>query len=131
MGELEEFLIHSSVENLITVQLGDKGEEGCNTPKKKLTFDFPGGSDGKSQGKWADANPFETLNEEVGALGFLKKTSEPLEEGWIFQGKKKHKVKIATTRPATGHPSQLDIPPIKVLGEKRGKKTIGAPPLLL
>jgi hypothetical protein len=85
MGESKEFLIHSSTENLITVQLGDKGleerEEGCNTPKKKLTFNLPRGSNGKSQGKWANANPFETLNKEVGALGFLKDTPEVLAEG--------------------------------------------------
>jgi len=85
MGEPEEFLIHSSVEKLIVVQPGDKGleegEEGCSTPKKKLTFDLPGRSNGKPQGKWVDANPFETLNEEVGVLGFLTKTPEALEEG--------------------------------------------------
>jgi hypothetical protein len=85
MGESEEFLIHSLVENLIVVQLGDKGlekgEEGCNTPKKKLTFNFPEGSDGKFQRKWANANPFETLNEEAGVSGFFKKTLEALEEG--------------------------------------------------
>ncbi len=124
MGKPEDSLIHSLAENLITVQPGDKGleerEEGCSTPKKKLTFDLLGGSDGKSQGKWADANPFETLNGEVGALGFLKKTPEALEEGWIFQRKKKHKVKIATSCPATNHPSQLDVLLAKVLGEKRG-----------
>jgi hypothetical protein len=50
--------------NLFAVQLRDKGleegEEGCSTPKKKLTFDLTGGNNGKSQGKWEDANPFET-----------------------------------------------------------------------
>jgi hypothetical protein len=55
MGELKVLLIHSLVENLIMVQPCDKGleerEEGCNTPKKKLIFDLPGGSDGKSQRK--------------------------------------------------------------------------------
>jgi hypothetical protein len=45
-----------------------------------------------------------------------------LEKGWTFQGKKKHKVKIATTHLATGHPSQLDVLPTKVMGEKRGQK---------
>ncbi len=70
MREPEEFFIHSLVKNLIVLQLGDRGleerEEGCSTPKKKLTFDLLGGSDGKSQGKWVDANPFETLNKEAG-----------------------------------------------------------------
>jgi hypothetical protein len=51
MRELEEFFIHSSVENLTVLQPRDKGleerEEGCSTPKKKLTFDLPGGNDGK------------------------------------------------------------------------------------
>jgi hypothetical protein len=123
MGEPEEFLIHSTAKNIIAVQLGDKGlkegEEGCSTPKKKLTSDLPKGSDGKFQGKWANANQFETLNEEDEALGFLKKTSEALKEGYTFQGKKKHKVKITTSHPTTSHPSQLDVLPTKVLGEKR------------
>jgi hypothetical protein len=52
MGESEFFFIHSLVENLIGLRPRDKGleerEEGCNTPKKKLTFDLPRGSDGKS-----------------------------------------------------------------------------------
>jgi hypothetical protein len=52
----------------------EEGEEGCSTPKKKLTFNLPKGSNGKSKGKWVDANPFETLNEEAGASSFLKKT---------------------------------------------------------
>jgi len=78
----------------------------------------------KPQGKWVDANQFETLNKEVGALSLLKKTSEALEEGWTFQGKKKHKVKIATTRPTIGHPSQPNAPPAKVMGEKRGQKQL-------
>ncbi len=60
LGELEEFFIHSSIENLVVVQPRDKGleegEEGCSTPKKKLTFFLPRRSDGKSQGKWVDAN---------------------------------------------------------------------------
>jgi hypothetical protein len=124
MGEPEVLLIHSSIENLIAVQPSDKGleegEERCNTPNKKLFFDLSGRNDGKSQGKWVDTNPFETLNEEAGVSGFFKKTLETLEEGWTFQGKKKHKVKIATTRPAIGHPSQLDASLTTVLGEKRG-----------
>jgi hypothetical protein len=49
MGKLEEFFIHLSIENLIAVQLGDKGleegEEGCSTPKNKLIFDLLGGSE--------------------------------------------------------------------------------------
>jgi hypothetical protein len=85
MRKLEEFLIHSSTEILIMIQTRDKGleegEEGCNTPKKKLIFNLPGKNDGRSQGKWVDANPFETLNEEAGVLGYLKKTPEALEEG--------------------------------------------------
>jgi hypothetical protein len=125
MGKSEDFFIHSSNEKLIAVQPKVKGledrEEGCNTPKKKLIFDLLGRSDGKSQRKWANANPFETLSEEVGALGFLKKTLESLEEGWTFQGKKKHKIKITTSRLATSHPSKLDDLPSKVLGEKKVK----------
>jgi hypothetical protein len=62
------------------------------------------------------------LNEEAGTSGFLKKTPKALEEGWTFQGRKEHKVKIEMARPPTNHPSQLDIPPTKVLGEKKGQK---------
>ncbi len=86
MGESKEFFIHSPVENLIMVLNQEtkgleEGEEGCSTPKKNLTFDLLGRNDGKFQGKWVDANPFETLNEEVGASSFFKKTLEALEEG--------------------------------------------------
>jgi hypothetical protein len=77
---------------------------------------------GKSKEKWADANPFETLNKEVGVSGFLKKTSKALEEGWTFQEKKKHKVNKATTRLATAHLSQLVVLLVKVLGEKKSQK---------
>jgi hypothetical protein len=45
-----------------------------------------------------------------------------LEGGWIFQGKKKHKVKIEPTRPGAGHPPHLAALPCKTLGEKRGQK---------
>jgi hypothetical protein len=75
--------------------------------KKKLTFNLLRGSNGKFQGKWANANPFETLNKEVGASGFLKETPKVLEEGQTFQGKKKHKVNITTTRPTVDHPPNL------------------------
>jgi hypothetical protein len=54
MGESEEFLAHSLVENLIAIQLGDKkleeGEEGCSTPKKKLTFASREGAMGSFKG---------------------------------------------------------------------------------
>ncbi len=53
MGEPKEFLIHSSAENLITVQLGKKGlkegEDGFNTPKNKLIFNLMGRCDEKSK----------------------------------------------------------------------------------
>jgi hypothetical protein len=59
------------------------------------------------------------LNKEAGTLGFLKKTLQALEEGWTFQGKKKHKVKIVTTRPTIGHPCQFDVLLAKILEEKK------------
>jgi hypothetical protein len=62
------------------------------------------------------------LNKEAGTSNFLKKTPKALEEGWTFQGKKKHKVKIATTCFATSHLSQLDAPLAKVLSKMRGQK---------
>jgi hypothetical protein len=91
--------------------------------KKKLTFNLLKRSNGKFQGKWVDANPFETLNEEVGALGFLKETLEVLEEGWTFQGKKKHKVNITTTRPTTDHPPNLMLCQQKFWGKRKVRNT--------
>jgi hypothetical protein len=57
-------------------------------------------------------------------LSLLNKTPKALEEGWTFHGKKKHKVKIATTHFTTGHPSQPDAPPSKVMGERKGQKQL-------
>jgi hypothetical protein len=66
------------------------------------------------------------LNEEVGASSFLKKTPDALEEGWTFQGKKKHKVKIITTCLAIGHPSHLDPLLAKVLGKKEVRNNLSS-----
>jgi hypothetical protein len=41
-------------------------------------------------------NPFAALSEENGSSNFLKKLQEDLKEGWSFQGKKKHIVKISS-----------------------------------
>jgi len=43
-----------------------------------------------------NTNPFAALNEENGGFNFLKKIQEALKEGWSFQGKKKHTVKISS-----------------------------------
>jgi hypothetical protein len=45
-----------------------------------------------------NTNPFMTLSEENGSSNFLKKLQEDLKEGWSFQGKKKHAVKISSPR---------------------------------
>jgi hypothetical protein len=55
---------------------------------------------------------------------FSRKPWKHWRKARFSQGKKKHKVKIAIARSATSHPSQLDIPPTKVLGEKRGHKQL-------
>jgi hypothetical protein len=60
----------------------------------KLIFNLPGRCEGATQRKWADANPFKALNGEDDVSDFLRKALEALEGGWIFQGKKKQKVKI-------------------------------------
>jgi hypothetical protein len=143
MGKPEVFLTHSLVKNLSIAQLGDKrmeeGADGCNTPKIKFIFNLSRGCNGLSQRKWANANPFETLNEEDEAFSFLRKAPEALEGGWTFQGKKKHKVKIEPTHPATGHPPHFDGArqncPILIVAMqnswgKERSKTFGTPPFL-
>lgn len=121
MGEPKVLLTHSLIKNHNTVQPRDEGlKEGaneCNTPKIKLTFDPSGGCDGSAQRKWANAKPFEALNEEDKASDFLRKASKALEGGCTFQGKKKHKVKIEPTCLATGHLPHLDALPSKTLGK--------------
>jgi SPX domain protein involved in polyphosphate accumulation len=67
--------------------------DGHNTSKTKLSFNLPGEKNNSMQGKWADLNPFEALNEENESFAFLKKISKELEGVWTFQGKKKNKVR--------------------------------------
>jgi len=62
------------------------------------------------------------MNGEEDTFDFFKKTSEALEGGWIFQGKKKHKVRIKPTCLKANHPSHLIALPCKIQGEKRGQK---------
>jgi hypothetical protein len=120
----EVLLTHSSVKNLSTVQPRDKGlEEGaerCSTPNIKLIFDLLGRCDGLFQRKWANANLFETLNEEDEGFGFLRKALKALEGGWTFKGNKKHKVKIELALPATDHLPHLNV----LLGKTLGKKKV-------
>lgn len=84
--------------NIKPTQQEDKGSkegtDGCNTPKEKLVFDLPEERNGTPQRKWADTNLFKALNGEGNASDFLRKALEALNGSWIFQGKKKHKVKI-------------------------------------
>jgi hypothetical protein len=75
-----------------------EGTGGCNTSKAKLSFNLPGENNDSAQGKWANLNPFETLNGENESSVFLRKILEKLEGGWTFQGKKKNKVRIDTIR---------------------------------
>jgi hypothetical protein len=76
-----------------------EGVDRCSTSKVKLSFNLSGEKNDSAQGKWADLNPFETLNEENESFDFLKKISKELEGGWTFQGKKKNKVRIDIIRP--------------------------------
>jgi hypothetical protein len=122
MGEPKASLAHPSVETPNVALFGDKGWEeganGSNTLNTKLIFDLLGGHDGTSQRKWVYVNPFETLNGEDDAFDFLKKVSEVPEGGWIFQGKKKHIVKIDLARPKAGQQPQLVALPSKTLGKR-------------
>jgi hypothetical protein len=129
---------------------GDKGQnegaDGGSTPKAKLTFDLLGGYEGATQRKWVDAkakltfdllggyesatqrkwvdaNPFEGLKGEDNASNFLRKAPEVLEGSWIFQRKKKHKVKIELTRPEAGHQPQLATLLSKTLGKREVRNT--------
>ncbi len=107
MGDLEAPSAHPLTVNPNIVLLGEKGQnEGANGSsilETKLIFDLLGGCEGTTQRKWACANPFEALNGEDNASNFLRKALEALEGGWIFQWKKKHKVKIEPACPEIGH----------------------------
>jgi hypothetical protein len=107
MGDLGTPTAHPPAVNPNAILPNDKGrKEGANensTPKVKLIFDLLRRCEGATQRKWVDANPFEALNGEDDASNFLRKALEALEGGWIFQGKKKHKVKIDPTCPKVSH----------------------------
>jgi hypothetical protein len=71
----------------VTTQV--EGMDRRITSKTKLNFNLPGEKNDSTQGKWADLNPFETLNGENESSNFLRKILEELEGGWTFQGKKR------------------------------------------
>ncbi len=100
----------------------EKGADGRSTPETKLIFNLLGGHNGATQRKWAYVNPFEALNGEDDASNFLRKAPKASEGGCIFQGKKKHMVKIDSSRPEANHQPQLAALLGRTLGEKRGQK---------
>jgi hypothetical protein len=55
-----------------------EGTDGNNTSKAKLSFNLSGEKNDSAQGKWADLNLFEVLNEENECFDFLRKISEEL-----------------------------------------------------
>jgi len=93
LGELSTSPTHQVASNLnvilLEVATQVEGTDGRNTSKAKLSFNFLGEKNNSTQGKWADLNPFETLNEENESFNFLRKIPEELEGRWTFQGKKK------------------------------------------
>jgi hypothetical protein len=93
MGELWASLTHQIECNLNVnpskVRTLVEGMDGSNTSKAKLSFNLSGENNDSAQGKWADLNPFEDLNEENERSDFLSKIPEELEGGWTLQGKKK------------------------------------------
>ncbi len=93
---------------------------GSSTPSTKLIFYLLGGRDGTAQRKWANVNPSEALNGEDDVFDFLKKVSEVPKGGWIFQGKKKHRVKIDLACLEAGQQPQL----VTLLGKTLGKKEV-------
>jgi hypothetical protein len=68
MGALSASPTHQVASNLnvipskVATQV--EGKEGRNISKPKLSFNLPGEKNNLAQGKWADVNPFETLNKE-------------------------------------------------------------------
>jgi hypothetical protein len=62
-----------------------EGTDERNTSKAKLSFNLLGEKNDSAQGKWADLNPFEALNEENQSSDFLRKILKELEGGWTFQ----------------------------------------------
>jgi hypothetical protein len=108
---LVTFLTHTSAKSLTPAWPEDKGPkegtDGCKTPEAKLIFDLPGEHDDAAQKKRVHTNPFEALNGEDNSSNFFRKALKALEKGWIFQGRKKHKVKIEPTCLEADHPPHL------------------------
>jgi hypothetical protein len=94
MGELSTSPIHQVANNLnmipseIATQV--EGMDGCNTSKAKLSFNLLGEKNDSAQGKWANLNPFEALNEENESSNFLTKIPKELRRMDI-PGEKKNK----------------------------------------
>jgi hypothetical protein len=98
-----------------------EGIDKNNTSKAKLSFNISKENNDSAQGKWADLNPFEALNEENESSDFLRKIPKELKGGWTFQGKKKNKVRIDTIR-LEGNGSPHPIARARItLGGERGQ----------
>jgi len=84
--------------------------EGECTPKTKLSFGISGMPNSQAHISTANANPFATVGEGNHGTNILKKLHEDLKEGWYFQGRKKHILKLSS--PRQDPPNPLSTPPV-------------------
>jgi hypothetical protein len=75
-------------------------KEGASgtTPKAKLVFNLEREQNPPTQTHQAGSNTFIIMGKENKTTNFFKKVQEDPKEGWSFQGRKKHAVRIASPR---------------------------------
>ncbi|CAM6000527.1 unnamed protein product [Sphagnum balticum] len=89
--------------------------EGAFTPKAKLNFGIQELASPQAPNPTSNANPFAVLGEGNPGAEAVKKIHEDLKEGWTFQGRKKHTLKITSPRQvlpqSPAHSSSLEVTP--------------------
>lgn len=104
--------------------------EGECTPKTKLSFGISRMPNSQAHISATNVNPFAAVGKGNHGTNILKKLHEDLKEGWSFQGRKKHILKLSS--PGRTPPIPSPHPPFRchVGGEEKPDALRDAPFLL-
>ncbi len=78
---------------------GKKPSEGATTPRNNIFFELPGPDSPKVQKPETSANPFASPADGNQGGDTRYRGQEETLEGWSFQGRRKHALKLASPRP--------------------------------
>ncbi|CAK9253724.1 unnamed protein product [Sphagnum jensenii] len=111
---------------------GRKLPEKATSPRNSLFFELHEKDCLEAQRIAGSANPFASSRDGMQEGGARLRIQEELQEGWSFQGRKKHTPKIATPRPDPNQaPFRIWTSETQVMAKRRpGSRTPGSPPFL-